>query len=217
MNMNEYDERAALEQALKASMENPVFSSDPAKREEEELAFALKLSQEQSSMHASEEDAVKAAIALSMDDAANMKAVQELEAQKVSKEMQIEEIPLPANLVPNFKKLVFNFEMELGIKIYVVFDGATCYKIRVVGYDSDVMAIACAFLESVVQEPIQLEAKLDGLKAQRVHVFIDYSNIFIGSQFMVKGVPAATGRGRARESIVKDLSIRLRYPALIGK
>ncbi|RYG95427.1 hypothetical protein EON65_56000 [archaeon] len=181
MDLSGYDENAALERALKASMENPVFSLDPTKREEEELAFALKLSQqEQTSYQGSEEDAVKAAIALSMNDAANMKAVQELEAQKVNKDMQIEEIPLPAHLVPNFKKLVFNFEMELGIKIYVVFDGATCYKIRVVGYDSDVMAIAKITLEGVVQDPIQLEAKLDSLKSQRVHVFIDYSNIFIG-------------------------------------
>eukprot|EP01031_Cornospumella_fuschlensis_P040380 gene40380-49212_t len=106
MNLSDYDENAALEQALKASMENPVFSTDPAKREEEELAWALKLSQEQAAAPSvSEEDALKAAIALSMDDAANMKALRELEEQRASKEMQVEEIPLPAHVVPNFKKL----------------------------------------------------------------------------------------------------------------
>ena len=36
----------------------------------------------------------------------------------------------------------------------------------------------------MVQDPIQLEVKLEGLKAERVHIFIDYSNISIGMDLL---------------------------------
>ncbi len=126
---------------------------------------------------------------------------------------KIEELRIPLELVAPIKKLRYNFEFELGVKIYLASDDGISYKLRIVHRDDDILLIAKSTLQHMIAEPSQFEARISKLKEERVHIFVDNSNICIGSQCQVK---PHSGTDKGRESIVRDASIRLQYPALAG-
>eukprot|EP01039_Chlorochromonas_danica_P006176 gene6176-6811_t len=194
--------------------------SENRSAEDEELERALKLSAEEHAAAKQREEEkekedssysqmMEAAIAASMEDAAlhnEMLRARETE----SKIIKQEDLILPAELVVSFKKLRYIYEFELGVKLTTFLDDFGKYILRITHTDEDIVSIAKIQLESIIASPELLTTRLDNLRKERVHVFVDNSNIYLGAQIVFNPL------GRGRESITRNANMRLKCPALAG-
>lgn len=118
-------------------------------------------------------------------------------------------LDLPSNNALDLKLMRHNLESDLGVRLdFVLVQGQ--WKLRVMHSDVDVASIAVMQLREIIAQPTLLHDMLHRLKEERLHIYIDHSNIFLGAQMILD--PKAKGR----DSVRRDPSIRLQIPALVG-
>jgi hypothetical protein len=114
----------------------------------------------------------------------------------------------------------YNIELKFGVKLEFPFDknGEDFqYQVKITGKDDIIALIAKQAIKEMFQNPSFLEKELQLLKEQKLHIFIDLSNIFIASQYISTGQEAlssSSSRRKRKEEVIRDIRIRVKIEEL---
>lgn len=198
--------------ALVARQQQLEREREARRLEEEETERALQESlrkHEEDSMRFDEERETEAqALALAMAMSIEAEATR-LEYDHMCGKQTEEELTIPSTLFHVGKKLFVKLGNLYGVKLRFYFRGN---KLVISGTDADIVAIAkFSLAEEYFNSALEvdclgrLNTQLQGLQEERVHIFIDNSNIYLGSRY----VSNPTTR-----KVECDFSIRIKTHAL---
>lgn len=110
----------------------------------------------------------------------------------------------PPDVFALLKRGKYQFERVHGVK--VGFSNSKDCVVTVHHSDPDIESIALSELQSIIRDSDQFEQQLLTLKSENTHIFVDNSNIFIGSQIV--------GIDKKTKKFIYDHSLRLNHRAL---
>lgn len=190
-------------------------------KEMEELRLALEMSNEEAAKStcqpAEDQDAIETAIALSLQDAEKNDNPIESEVHRGQQNPMLrEEIPYPTELSDVLWEGRLHLQQKLGVG---VFYRAEAHTIVLTSRNQDALIIAKQEFEHIIATSAsRLRAELTTLASERVHIFVDNSNIFLGSQLTLSDDSPQSNtlacKAMSAPSVQRDFAVRLNVKKL---